>query len=864
MPKTASYIASLKLMKMAMLAAAAGILLFTGFLLLANYKSQVKLRNTAVDRFKNSTEQRAVALTYFFSERLDDLQNLTESRVVNVYFENQALGMSMVYGLRASLLAVHQQIDTVIKRRTYKGQPVYKFIMMVDSKGEVIVSSNELSQEVFGQTAISSAIKAQSTLPVLTLDKQCFIISSPFYFKKQVVGWIVGWIDSHCLREYLVEIKDGKVSASGAMVANGHLYLDQSDIFQLSGNEFDLLDRMPAGAIQRLDLTQGQAGANEHLALKVPLGNFPMAFIGLISAEDVFGRTAPWHIPAALAAISVVLFCGLVFFWRQNTTKLVLQTRLHEADKREMEIAQKNLDLEIQIEKRREIETRLRESELRFRNLVESINDWFWEVDPNSIYTYVGPQIKSLLGYDPGEVLGKTPFDFMPPDERNRIMEVFKAIAEDRNPIELLENTLIHKEGHHVVVQTSGLPIYDTHGKFMGYRGTDRDITEKLKLEERLRQAQKMKSIGTLAGGIAHDFNNILSVMIGNAELALDDVPEWNPAYPNIQEIKTAGMRAASIVKQLLSFSRKSNHELRPIEIIPVVQDTLDLLRATIPSTIEIRRNLPATGETVIADPVQINQVIMNLCINASQAMDNSEGIIEVSAERVVFDDQAESGIPELPKGTYVKLTISDTGTGIDPNIIDRIFDPYFTTKEVGKGSGMGLAVVHGIVKSHGGAIAVTSEVGGGSIFSIFFPLAGARPWIETSQAAEAPGGNETVLFVDDEISIVEMMARNLGRLGYRVETTLNPLEAVELLQSKSNLIDLLITDMTMPQMTGVQLSEKLKKIRPDLPVILCTGHSDLIDEEKAKRLGIAAYVMKPITKQEMAMTIRKVLDNRI
>jgi len=846
-----------------MFVVAAGILLFTGFLLLANFKSQVKLRNTAVDRFKHSTERRAVSLRHFFSERLDDLQNLTESRVVNVYFENQALGMSMVYGLRASLLAVHQQIQALIEKRTHNGRPVYNFIMMVDDKGQVIVNSDEISQEEFRHTTISNAIKAQSHLPTIILDKQSFILSAPIYFKKQVVGWVVGWIDSHCLREYLVEIKDGKVSASGAMLANGRLYLDQPDIFRLSDKELDQLCRMPAGVIQHLDLSQGQDGANEHLAFKVPLVDFPLAFIGLISAEDVLGRTAPWHIPAALAAISVVLFCGLIFFWRQNTTKLVLQARLDETGKREKEIAQKNLDLEIQIEKRHEIETRLRESELRFRNLVESINDWFWEVDKNGVYTYVGPQIKTLLGYDPGEALGKTPFDFMPPDESKRIREIFKSITIDRNPIELLENTMLHKDGHPVVVQTSGLPSFDTHGKFLGYRGTDRDITEKLKLEERLRQAQKLKSIGTLAGGVAHDFNNILSIMIGNAELALDDVPTWNPSYRNIEEIKAAGLRAASIVKQLLSFSRKSNHELRPIEIMPVIRDTLELLRATIPTTIEIRRNLPATCETVIADPVQINQVIMNLCINAAQAMDNSEGVIDVSAEKVVLDDHAENGIPELPEGNYIKLTIRDTGTGIDPRIIDRIFDPYFTTKEVGKGSGMGLAVVHGIVKSHGGAVAVSSEVGKGSLFSVFFPLAGASAGTGTSQAAEVPGGSETILFVDDEISIVDMMARNLGRLGYRVETRLNPLEAVDLLQSKSNRFDLLITDMTMPQMTGVQLSEKLKKIKPEIPVILCTGHSDLIDEEKAERLGIAAYVMKPVTKQEMARIIREVLDHR-
>jgi PAS domain S-box-containing protein len=727
MPKPVARYASPKLIKTALFVVAAGILLFTGFLLLTNYRSQVRLRNTAVDRFKYRTEQRAVSLAFFFNERFDDLQNLTESRAVEVYFENQALGMSMVYGLRASLFAVHQKLQTLVEKRTHSGRPVYKFIMVVDAEGKAIASSDEMPHEAVGQTISGNTFKAKSHLHSLTLDQQAFIVSSPIYFKNRVVGWVVGRLDDHCLREFLVDINDGQASVSAAILASGRLYLDRPEDIRISDMQRDLLDGMPVGVIEHLELTPGQGGAKEHLALKVPLVDFPLALIGLISAEDVYGRTAPWHIPVALAAISAVLFCGLVFFWRQNTAKQVLQARLTEADKKKKEIEQKNQDLEFQIEKRRETENRLRESELRFRNLVESINDWFWEVDPDGVYTYVGPQIKTLLGYDPEEVLGKRAFDFMPLDERKRVMETFKTIAQDHKPIELLENTLVHKQGHQVVVQTSGLPIFDTHEKFLGYRGTDRDITEKLKLEERLRQVQKLESIGTLAGGIAHDFNNLLSVMIGNAELALDDVPEWNPSYRSIEEIISAGMRAVRIIKQLLNFSRKSQQELGPIEIIPVIRNTIELLRAMIPSSIEIRPDLPATCETVVADPIQINQVIMNLCINASQAMDNSKGVIEIRAEKVTQGEQTENERLQLPKGDYIKITISDTGPGIDPQIIDRIFDPYFTTKEVGKGSGMGLAVVHGIVKNHGGAIAVASEVGTGSTFTVFFPLPGAN-----------------------------------------------------------------------------------------------------------------------------------------
>jgi signal transduction histidine kinase/CheY-like chemotaxis protein len=386
-------------------------------------------------------------------------------------------------------------------------------------------------------------------------------------------------------------------------------------------------------------------------------------------------------------------------------------------------------------------------------------------------------------------------------------------------------------------------------------------LKDRKRLEEQLHQSRKMESIGTMASGIAHDFNNILHTILGNADLAIRDIPDEHPSHSNLQEIKTSSLRAATIVKQFLNFSRKTHQKLKPIDAIAVIKDALQLLRSTIPTTIEIRKHLPDTDVTIFADPVQINQLLINLCTNASQEMEAIGGIIEINVETETIAEDYIDNYLKPPKGEYLKITVGDTGPGIEPNIIDRIFDPYFTTKDFGKGSGMGLAVVHGIVKNHNGFITVNSQPGKGAKFKMLFPVVAEQPVIDLKEPDEIPGGYETILFIDDEESIVNMTEQMLKRLGYKVKTKMNPVEALELFKSKPYRFDLVITDMTMPQMSGVKLYEKLMEIRADIPVIICTGHSALIDKKKSRKLGIAAYVMKPIVLRDIANTIRNVLD---
>jgi len=421
----------------------------------------------------------------------------------------------------------------------------------------------------------------------------------------------------------------------------------------------------------------------------------------------------------------------------------------------------------------------------------------------------------------------------------------------------------IEHKGLGKIFQVSVSPVFNGDSQVASIIHFAKDITERKELENRLNQAQKLEAIGTLAGGIAHDFNNILTPILGYAEMAQSDIDPGHPAIDQLKEVVKAGLRAKDLVQQILTFSRQKENELLPLSPHIIIKEALKLLRASIPTSIEIRQNIDPNSGMVLADGTQLHQIIMNLCTNAYHAMRETGGVLAVSLQPT----QVEGNDPKvngrlLAPGAYVVLDVSDTGCGIEQQDMAKIFDPYFTTKKQGEGTGLGLSVVHGIVKEYGGYVSVYSEPGKGSTFRVYLPRIVSTQVAEQPLSPQAlPRGTERILVVDDDTSIVKLNTRILGSLGYGVTGLTGSKEALQVFQGAPRDFDLVLTDMTMPEMTGMDLSLRIHAIRPDIPIVLCSGFSTLIDSDKAKDIGIQEFLMKPVQRKNLAETVRKALD---
>jgi len=508
----------------------------------------------------------------------------------------------------------------------------------------------------------------------------------------------------------------------------------------------------------------------------------------------------------------------------------------------------------------------LKNSEQRFRALVNQAVDAFFLHDLDGKIIDVNQRASDILDYTREELLAMTVADIDQVADNKVYREKYWIKMTPNSPVSL-EGKLIRRDG-------STLPVEIREGAMeLGGKkvilALARDMTERIesdnekhRLEHQLQQAQKMESIGTLAAGIAHDFNNILSPIFGYVELAQMKAEKDSIIMNYLDEVHNAARRAGDLVKQILTFSRQDTEKFSPVAVHVIIKEALKLLRATIPSTIEIKQNIDAKSGFVLANPTQVHQVLMNLCTNAYHAMRETGGVLGVALTRKEITSQDVIKNINLRSGSYVVLEVSDTGIGMDQQTMARIFEPYFTTKAHGEGTGMGLSVVHGIIKSHGGNITVYSEPGKGSTFHVYLPV------IESTVAEDEvivdgppPVGTERVLLVDDEESVIRVEKEMLENLGYKVVTFRSPEAALDHFRQQPASYDIVITDMTMPRMTGDKLAMEILAVRPDMPIVMCTGFSELINKDEAIKIGIKKFVTKPIIISSFARSLREALD---
>ncbi|MCP4115806.1 MAG: PAS domain S-box protein [Desulfobacteraceae bacterium] len=515
-----------------------------------------------------------------------------------------------------------------------------------------------------------------------------------------------------------------------------------------------------------------------------------------------------------------------------------------------------------------DVNKKLMEEKERLKITLRSIGDAVIATDLEGRITFLNHAAENLVGWSRSKAIGTPLSDILTiidAKSRERFTNLAKTIIESRGIISnTMDGILISRDGSERIIADSGSPIWDMKGKITGAVFAFRDITEEKQLERDLRQFDKMESIGTLAGGIAHDFNNILFAIMGYTDLAMLRSDKDNAVIPYLKKTHQACNRAKNLIHQILTFSRHNNQVFKPVKISSVIKEAVKLLGASLPSTIDLHLDIRSDSK-VMADATQIYQVIYNLCINAAQAIENNLGFIRVRLTDEEATQEQSVLHPELKPGKYVKLSVQDSGHGIPSDNQEKIFKPYYTTKQAGKGTGMGLAIVHGIITNHDGAITVSSTPGKGSTFDIFFPVF-EKTEFEVSGVAPfepLPTGNERIFLVDDEEEVVELERQILEKLGYTVTARTSSKKALEEFSTAPDKFDLFITDMTMPEMTGYQLAERLKAIRPDMPIILCSGYNQYISEEKTKAIGINAFALKPVTMIDLSKIIRKVLDHK-
>jgi two-component system, cell cycle sensor histidine kinase and response regulator CckA len=823
-------------------------------LLVKVYRAQTELRESVLKNFKQDLEKQAADWSYFYSERRNDLKNLTAQREVSIFFENKALGRSMESGLKASLIAIQESLDLVLKERVLGQERIYTRFVFADSSGECLIDTQSNPGLDSQAKKCGEFLTPGGSAPIILVKRLNgvaeLIVSSPCFFKGTFSGQIIAWISTETVQKHLIGA-DSQLHNKivRAFSSQGNFYLPaHADGPAISSV---LPDIASLGDREYFDFKM--ANGVEMISTWTPIKDTPLYLVGVIPAHELFGYLSPWHL-AILVPLSVLSLLGVAVAWWTHTRNLILQARLEEAALRQQEVGEKNRQLEEEILERKEAE------ELS-RNLLTASPIGIYIMQDGK-FRIANQRFHEITSFGKDELPLMDPAALIHPDDRDEAREKAARMlgGESSTPYEY---RVVARDGKIKWIMESVIPAnYQGKEAVLGF---SMDITGHKELEKQFLQAQKMEAVGRLAGGVAHDFNNMLGAIIGYTEMLMQRLNQADPTYHYGEEIRKAAERAAILTRQLLAFSRKQVVQPQKLNLNTVIGDLEKMLRRLIGEDVALLLHLDPTLAAVKADFGQMEQIILNLAVNARDAMPQG-GKLAISTANINLDEAYPQKQADFRAGLYIVVTVSDSGLGMDGETLDHIFEPFYTTKALGSGTGLGLSTVYGIIKQSGGFIEVASERGVGTTFKIYLPASGeaAEPVEVMSAEAEPLRGSETVLLVEDEEILRQLIKDALEANGYRVLEARDGREAVMICEQHQEPIDLMLTDVVMPQMNGRELAQRLAQLRPKIKVVYMSGYA----EDVLFRQGVLdpsiTFLQKPFRQYEMTAKVRKVLDARL
>ncbi len=834
------------------------------FLLYSHFQTEKDLKENLLRVRHHTVERRAAALSYFFADRMDDLFYLKHSREVAAYFENRALGMSMEYGLKQSLVPMRELFISLMKRKQIGDDRVYARLAYIADDGRSLVDT--ASRET-GRGMADILKKARSSGGAgkisMSRDGEHFMVISAHEYKGEHRGHVVGWIRPSIIHRHILAADESAQSSYLICDERGDPLL-MKDIVVAGPTHLDILRSLPDGGHREFSVNGTTGSQMDVVAYRMPVPDTGYSLVHLCPAEKIYGTLASRDRIATISLLVIALLAGVAFTVRSMMLKTSVDGLERRVKERTADLYRLNESLQQEISERELAMRALEKAERKYRSIFENAVEGMFQTTPDGRIISVNPSLASMHGYgSPREMVrelaGMAKRLYV---DEGRRAEFVRLMEEDGAALHFEAQTH-RKEGTMNWVSINARNVRDVKGKTLCYEGSVENITERKHLESQLLHSQKMEAIGTLAGGIAHDFNNILTAIVGYGNLLQLKMEKDDPLRTYTDRILSSSQKAINLTRSLLAFGRKQPVELRPHRVGTLIEGSGKLLKRLLTEDIALRMGRVDGDAVIMADRTQMDQVLMNLATNARDAMPEG-GTLAVEAERVVMDNDFVRTHGYGSPGDYVLIRVADTGAGMDEGTMKKVFEPFFTTKAEGKGTGLGLSIVYGIVKQHNGYITIDSEPGGGTTFNMYFPEAKTGETVD-SEAAQVPlnirVGSETILVAEDNAEARSFLTEVLSVSGYTVIEAVDGDEALRAFSDNKDRIALVVSDVVMPGRNGGELREEIQKIKPDMKILFTSGYARDVLLFKGIHDKAANYISKPLSPNDLLGKVREMLD---